>query len=125
MKKSITLAALLVMLTAGLFAATPIKVATTRLTGEVEFTSLPSNNGIEVKVSKSEAGKTSIIIYDMDKNVLRKDVLNGSNTAEKGYILTSLDNGDYTIEVTSNKKVVKQVVHVYDEGETKMFIING
>ena len=123
MKKSITLSALFVLLTAGLFAATPVKAAIVPFADDVSFTSLPDNNGIDVKVSKSVAGKTSIVIYDQDKNVLRKDVLGSSQTAEKGYILTGLDNGDYTIEVTSNKKVVKQAIHIYNEDETKTFII--
>ena len=123
MKKSITLSALLVLLTAGLFAATPVKAAIVPFTDEVTFTSLADNNGIDVKVSKSVAGKTSIVIYDQDKNVIRKDIISDSQTAEKGYILTSLDNGDYTIEVTSNKKVVKQDVHIYNEDEVKTYII--
>lgn len=125
MKKSIKLSALLVLLTAALFTVNPVKAAPAKTTDEVEFTSLPASNGIDIKVSKSEAGKTIIIIYDQDKNVLRKDVLSGAQTAEKGYILTSLDNGDYTIEVTSGKKVVTEEVHIYDEDATKMFIIKG
>jgi len=52
---------------------------------------------------------------------LRKDVLAGNRS--KGYILTTLENGDYTMEVTSNKQIVKKNIHVYDEGKTKTFIV--
>lgn len=126
MKKSIKLSALVLLLTAGLFAATTsiAEAAIVPSTTEVAFSALPSSNGIDVKVSQSEAGKTAIIIYDKDDNVLRKDVLTGA-TAKQGYILTSLENGDYTIEVTSNGKVVKQDVLVYNEGDAKMFIIKS
>ncbi|CAN5117154.1 hypothetical protein BH09BAC6_BH09BAC6_13110 [soil metagenome] len=123
MKKTFTLSALFVLLTAGLMAATPVKAAIVPFTDVVTFTTLAANNGVAVKIAKSEAGKISIVIYDKDKNVLRKDVLGSSQTGEKGYILTSLDNGDYTIEVTSNKKVVTKEVHIYNEDQSKMFII--
>jgi hypothetical protein len=66
-----------------------------------------------------------VIISDKDGNVLRKDVLSNKKSMEKGYILTNLDNGDYTIEVISNGKSVKEDVHVYDEDQTKTFIVKG
>jgi len=64
------------------------------------------------------------MIYDQDQNVIFKDVLPKDKTMEKGYILNQLDNGDYTIEVTSNKQVVKKDIHVYNEYKTKTFIVN-
>jgi len=39
--------------------------------------------------------------------------------------LTSLDNGDYTVEVTLNKLVMKKDIHVYMEGQVKTFIIKS
>ena len=117
MKTSIKLAAAAFVLSAGLFAAVPSKAAVT-------FSSLNSNNGVAVKVDEATTGKAIVIIYDEDGNVLRKDALSSKKT-EKDYILSKLENGDYTIEVTSDKQVVKKQIHVYDEDQTKTFIIKG
>ena len=128
MKNSIKLTALFLLASTGLFAA-----ATTKTTGavvpsakdEITFSALPSQKGVAVKVEKSQAGKAVVMIYDKDGNVLRKDILSDNKGLEKGYILNQLENGDYTIEVTSNKQVVKKAIHVYDEDDTKMFIVKG
>ncbi|MEO6978635.1 MAG: hypothetical protein ABI113_09665, partial [Mucilaginibacter sp.] len=60
-------------------------------------------------------------IYDQDKNVLRKDVLTANGS--KGYVLSSLENGNYTMEVTTAGQVVKKNIHVYNEDQTKTFIV--
>jgi hypothetical protein len=121
MKNSIKLTALFLLAGASVFAAVPAKAVVHSSPAIITFSSLPSQNGIDVKVEKSE--KAIVIISDKDGNVLRKDVLSNKKNMEKGYILTSLDNGDYTIEVISNGKSVKEDVHVYDEDQTKMFIV--
>jgi hypothetical protein len=124
MKKSITLAALILALGTGVFAATPAKSSTPKRAAEVSFASLPADNGFSVKVSKEEAGKSVVIIYDQDKNVIFKDLLSKGTQGEKGYVLTSLENGTYTVEVASNKSVVKKQIHVYeDEGAKSFFFI--
>ena len=117
MKNSIKLTALLMVLSTAIFAAAP-------KTTKVTFSSLAAKNGIAVKVDDGPTGKAIVMIYDKDGNVLRKDVLS-ANASEKGYIMNKLENGDYTIEVTSNRQVVTRDVHVYDEGQTKMFFIKG
>ncbi len=128
MKASIKLTALFLLASTGLFAATPAK-STHRVTPPakdmITFSTLSSSRGIAVSVDKNESGKAIVMIYDNDKNVLRKDILTSGRATEKGYVLNTLDNGDYTIEVTTNKHVVKKAIHVYNEGENKMFIIKG
>jgi len=116
MKTSIKLTALLLLASAGVFAATPAR--TVKAEGpEVTISSLAANNGVAVNA----ADKSVVIIYDQFKNVLRKDVLAGNTS--KGYILSALENGDYTMEVTANKQTVKKDIHVYEEGKTKTFLI--
>ena len=125
MKNSIKLTALLLLASAGVFAATPSVAKATLVppAAAVTFSSMPSQRGVEVKLN--ESSKAIVMITDQDGNVLRKDVLSNNKGLEKGYVLTKLDNGDYTIEVTANGQTVKKAIHVYDEGQTKMFIING
>jgi uncharacterized lipoprotein YajG len=121
MKRSIKLTALFLLAATGLFAAVPAKAFTADVPpakSVVTFSSLAANKGIAVK---SAGAKSIVMIYDQDKNVLRKDVL--ASNASKGYVLNKLENGDYTIEVTSNNQTVKKNIHVYDEDNTKMFII--
>jgi hypothetical protein len=128
MKRSTNLLLVLLLLSANLFAVVPTKTVyynNAQKTSEITFSTLPSKKGIEVKFKKGTEGKAVIIIYDNDKNVLRKDVLSDAKSLEKGYILTTLDNGDYTVEVTLNKMVMKKAIHVYNEGQSKMFIIKS
>jgi len=117
MKNSIKLTALFLLATTGLFAAVPAKIVKASAPS-VTISTLPSNKGIAVKAADA---KSIVMIYDQDKNVLRKDVL--ASNSSKGYILNTLENGDYTMEVTSNKQIVKKNIHVYDEGKTKTFIV--
>ena len=123
MKNSIKLTTLFLLAGASVFAAVPAKAAVPPKADVVIFSSLPSQNGVGVKVSKNE--KAIVIISDQNGNVLRKDVLSEKKSSEKAYILTSLENGDYTIEVIANGKSVKKAIHVYDEGNTKMFIVKA
>lgn len=121
MKKSIAFAALLLALGTSVFAAVPA-VANSSKSDEISFASLPADKGFAVKVSKEEAGKSMVIIYDKDSNVIFKDLLSKGTDAQKGYIVSNLENGDYTVEVVSNKKTVTKQLHVYDEGQKKSYI---
>ena len=125
MKTSIKLTAVLLLASTSIFAATPSKTKTpaTEADSYITFSSLPSQMGIDVKVARNDAGKAIVMFYDQDHNVILKDVLKVSGTMEKGYILSKLENGDYTMEVTLNKQVVKKAIHVYDEDQTKTFIV--
>lgn len=122
MKKSIKLTALFLLASASLFAATT-KGPVTPSKADITFSSLPSHKGIEVKVQSAAPSKAIVIIYDADKNVIYKDALPAYKAMEKGYILNQLENGDYTIEVTENKQVVTKQIHVYDEDQTRVFIV--
>jgi hypothetical protein len=127
MRRSINLFLVLLLSGTGLFAGVPAKTAShiySQKTDIITFSTLPSRKGIEVKFKKGIAGKAIVIIYDSDKNMLRKDILSNEKLG-KGYILTSLDNGDYTVEVTLDKLVVKKDIHVYMEGQVKTFIIKS
>lgn len=126
MKNSIKLSALLLLVSTSLFASTLGKKHNAIVPEKkdvITFLSLPSDRGIDVKVEKSGPGKTIVIIYDQDKNVLLKDVTSNNKTTEKGYVLNQLDNGDYTMEVTSNGQVVKKDIHVYNDDQTKEYLI--
>jgi hypothetical protein len=126
MKNSIKLAALFLLVSTGLFAATAAKAKGSVVPAsktEITFSSLPSHKGIEVKVENTNAAKAIVMIYDQDQNVIYKDELPSHKKMEKGYILNQLANGDYTIEVIANKQVVKKEIHVYDEDRTRVFIV--
>jgi hypothetical protein len=130
MKRSINLFLVLLLVSTGLFAGVPAVSSNTtgriysQKTDIITFSTLPSRKGIEVKFKKGIAGKAIVVIYDSDKNMLRKDILSNEKLA-KGYILTTLDNGDYTVEVTLNKLIMKKDIHVYMEGQIKTFIIKS
>ncbi|MES2109452.1 MAG: hypothetical protein V4577_11920 [Bacteroidota bacterium] len=117
MKTSIKLTALLLLASVGVFAATPAK-STKADVPAVTISTLASNKGVAVKAADA---KSLVMIYDQDKNVLRKDVL--ASNASKGYILNKLENGDYTMEVTANNQTVKKNIHVYEEDGAKTFIV--
>ncbi len=124
MKTSIKFTALLLLAGASVFAAIPAKAAIPPKLDAVTFSSLPALNGLAIKAEKV-TGKAVIIISDQDGNVIRKDVLSNKKGMEKDYILTKLDEGDYTIEVVSKGKSVKQDIHVYTDGNEKYFFIKG
>ncbi|HEX8020321.1 hypothetical protein [Mucilaginibacter sp.] len=41
----------------------------------------------------------------------------------KGYVLNGLEDGEYTMEITTNNQVVKKSIHVYQDGDQKSFYI--
>lgn len=123
MKTSIKFTALLLLASASVFAAIPANAAIPPKVDAITFASLPSLQGLAVKAEKNLVGKATVIISDEDGNVLRKDELSNKAGMEKDYILTKLDEGDYTIEVASKGKSVKQDIHVYTDGKDKMFFI--
>lgn len=126
MKNSIKFAALFLLAATGLCAAVPAKASADDVPAgkaAVSVSSLASNKGITVKLNKEIAGRSVVMIYDQNKNVLRKDVLTSNGNMEKAYVLNKLDEGDYTLEVIANKQTVKKNIHVYDEGSVKTFII--
>ena len=124
MKNSIKLTGLLLVLSTGLFAAAPTKPVVPVNKFIVTFTAMPGQRGLEVKVNESTIGKTVVIISTKDGDVLLKDVMPAHNNKQRGYVLNNLETGDYTMEIISNKQVVKKDIHVYDEDNNHLFIIN-
>jgi hypothetical protein len=122
MKASINLTLLLVLASTSIFAATsPKAVAPPKAI--ITLSSLPSLTGLEVKVDASTATKTAVIVYDEDRNVVYKDVLPAFKSMEKGYILTHLHDGKYSLEVSVKHQTIKNNILVYHEGESKSFMV--
>lgn len=120
MKKSIAFAALLAVLGTSVFAAAPSKVKAQKADETVSFSALKNDSGFGV----STAEKSTVIFYDQDNNVIFKDRLSKGAPAEKGYIVTGLDNGTYTVEVKTGNNIVKKQLHVYeDEGSKSYFFM--
>ena len=80
----------------------------------INFSLLQSKAGVDVKVGKSNVGKVVIINSDEYANVLLKQVLSTGMQIEKDFLLYKLDNGDYTIDVTSGRKDAKKEIRVRD-----------
>jgi len=118
MKKSIKLSALFLLLSAGIFASTAANAKDI-----ITVSALKKQQGVAVNVAKANTGKTVVRIYDNDNHLILKDFLPNKTEVSKGYILSNLDNGDYTLEVTSNNEVVKKTLHIYDEDQKKTFFI--
>jgi peptidoglycan hydrolase CwlO-like protein len=115
MKKSITLAALLLVLGTSVFATTTVKADNNGAKDEISFVPLKTDDGFGVKIDKETTGKSYVIIYDINSNVIFKDVLSKGESAIKGYVITSLETGDYTVEVASKGQSVKKQMHVYEQ----------
>jgi hypothetical protein len=116
MKHSIKLAALFIAMNTCLFAAVPAKSISLDPPSKdmITFHPLPSQAGVDVQIQKKAPGKVVVVIFDEYANVFLKETLPADQYMKRDYILTKLDNGNYTIEVTSNKKVMKKDFRVYD-----------
>jgi hypothetical protein len=118
MKKSIKLIAILLFVSIctvvmpGVQAKTINSIPPAKIV--INISSLPSNVGVGVNIEKNTAGKAVIMIFDEYGNVLLKQVLPTGKGVEKDYILNKLDNGEYTIHVTSNKKEMEKDIRVFD-----------
>ena len=120
MKKSITLAALLLVIGTSVFAAAPAKLTSTSQ-DEVSFVPLKSDNGFGVQINKETAKKSIVIVYDNEGNVLFKDLLSKGASGTKGYLIDNLEYGNYTVEVYSKNQAVKKQLHIYDDGAAKSY----
>jgi uncharacterized protein (DUF2249 family) len=129
MKKFITQTALLLALGMGVcstVAAKPIRfhMRSSHMRSssyeQVSFIPLQTKKGFAVMVDKLQPGNSMVIIYDQYKNVVFKDRLTKNTRAEKKYILSNLDNGDYTVEVFSKTHDIKTSFYVWDNGKRKI-----
>jgi hypothetical protein len=123
MKNFIKISALFIVLgltQTTLFAAAPVNDPSKK---DVVFTSTKNNDGINITVQKETAGKSVVLVYDQDNDIIYKDVLaKNSATYTKGYILNKLELGDYTIGVITDGIEVKKRIHVYmDENDRQSF----
>jgi hypothetical protein len=123
MKASIKLTLLLALASTSVFAATSTKAVVPPSKATITLSSLPSLKGLEVKVDDNTAGKAAVIVYDENRNVVYKDVLPALKSMEKGYILTHLQDGKYSLEVSSKHQTVKNNILVYHDGDSKSFIV--
>ncbi len=121
MKKSIALAALLAVLGTSVFAAVPTKTGGNNSTDEISFVQMKKDNAFGVKIDKETAGKAVVIVYDDASNVIFKDVLSKGESKGKSYLISSLETGDYTVEVVSKGQTVKKQMHVYEDGDAKSY----
>jgi hypothetical protein len=129
MKTSIKLSALFVLLTAGVFATTAAKAdedkidVTPKAKEVVSFKALDHDRGLKVNFAKTENGKSVVKVYNKENELLLKDILPSKTDVSKGYVLTGLEDGEYTMEITTDKQVVKKSIHVYQDGDQKSFYI--
>jgi hypothetical protein len=87
------------------------------------FTALPQQDfGVGVIINKAAPGKSSVAIYDeAGKQIYKDDMSKGGNVL-KGYQLSNLDNGNYSIKVATGNNLVTRNIHVYtDENDQKNF----
>ncbi|HZY40217.1 MAG TPA: T9SS type A sorting domain-containing protein [Mucilaginibacter sp.] len=124
MKKTFKLTALALLISSGLFAATPEaphKMATEKQ-DKIVFYTLPSQRGIDLRIKKAEPGKTVVTVYDDEGRVLQEDVMDKTDI-RRGYNFSQLDEGNYAIVITSKNYVFKRKIHIYQEGPVRSFIV--
>jgi hypothetical protein len=124
MKKTLKLTALALLLSTGAFAAVP-KTGHKAATGKqdkIVFYTLPSQSGIDLRIKKADPGKTVVTIYDDEGRLLQRDEMNKTDI-RRGYNFTQLDEGDYSIVISSDNQVFKRKIHIYEEGPVRTFIV--
>lgn len=121
MKKSIALTALIAVLGTSVFAATAPAKSSDKSADEIAFVQSKKDNAFGVKIGKETAGKAVVIVYDDASNVIFKDVLSKGESGQKSYLISSLEDGDYTVEVVSKGQTVKKHMHVYEDGNAKSY----
>jgi len=92
----------------------------------IALTESASNDcAVNISIDKATTGNSLVTIYDGADNVIMKDALSKEDkTIQKGYDFTGLEDGDYTIAVSSNNETVKKTVHVYsDENDQKSSLV--
>ena len=118
MKNLIKLSALLLLVSSSLFAAVPSTASNDQITVQSSKKDLVIN----LSIQKESAGKSYVTFYDADSNEIMTDYLPGKISVNRGYNLSNLKYGTYTIAVTSNNRVVKKQVNVFEEYGKKAYI---
>lgn len=127
MKNSVKITAILLLsaiFSTGAFAAKKVTSDVPEPAQDVvSFTALTKDCGVGVIIHKAAPGKSSVAIYDAKGSEIFNDALpKNAKVDVKGYLLNDLQDGDYTIAVTTGNELVKRTVHVYsDENDQKGF----
>src|SRR3569833_1596429 len=116
MKKTFAIAALILVAVTSVFAA-PVKAV--KANNTVSFIEPAKENTFAVKVAAEIA---VVIIYDQDGNAIYKDLNSKGQPTKKSYNVSNLDNGNYTVEIKSEKSDIKKQMHVYDNGQGKSYL---
>jgi hypothetical protein len=123
MKKSFTLAALLLVLSTGLFAATPTKKpGNDDANKAIVVQAMRNALGFGVSIHNAGTAKASVTITDKNNNVILFDKLAKGKSVEKAYNLSELETGDYQLVVNADNNQVTKKLHVYEEYGTKAYI---
>lgn len=79
---------------------------------------------VNVAIDKAAPGTAMVTIYDGDAVIMKDALSKDDQDIQKAYDFTGLEDGDYTIAVSSKDEVVKKTVHVYsDENDQKSTIV--
>ncbi|MES2060379.1 MAG: hypothetical protein V4456_00565 [Bacteroidota bacterium] len=123
MKKSFTLAALLLVLSTGLFAATPTKKpGDGDVNKAIVVQAMRTALGFGVSIQNANATKASVTITDKNNNVILFDKLAKGKWIEKAYNLSELEAGDYLVVVNADNNQLAKKLHVYEEYGNKAYI---
>ncbi|MET3978801.1 hypothetical protein ABIB62_001371 [Mucilaginibacter sp. UYP25] len=122
MKKSFTLAALLLVVTTGLFAASPAKTFNNDGgdNGTVVIQAMRTALGFGISIQNP--ARATVTITDKNNQVILLDNLGKGKSVEKAYNLSELENGNYTLTVNNNKSTVTKQLHVYEEYGNKAYL---
>lgn len=121
MKNSIKLSALLLLVSTGVFAATPSK-NTDPVQDEITVQGSSKELVVGVSIQKETTGRAYVKFYDNESNEVMTDYLPNNQSVEKGYNLSELPYGNYTMAVTSNNKVITKHLNVYKEAGKKTYV---
>ena len=121
MKNSIKLSALLLLLSTGLFAATPVKAATGDDLNAITVQALRNVVGFGISIQNNVETKATVTITDDENRVLLLDKFKKA-AVEKAYNLSELDNGDYAVTINANQQTVTKQLRVYNEYGKKAYV---
>lgn len=120
MKNAIRLSALLLLISPGIFAATPAKNGTTK--DEITVQSRNKDLVVDLSIQKESKGKSYVTFYDNDNNEIMTDYLPSNTSITKGYNLSDLGFGNYTMAITSNNQVIKKQLNIFEEYGKKTYV---
>jgi hypothetical protein len=130
MKTSIKLTAAAFFLSAGALAATPKphhqKNMNTMMDKQVvSIIPLKNDQGFAARVDKMDEGKSIVMVYNSEGDVIFKDKLTDTRIGEKKYLLRDLNDGKYTLEVyTKGGRDIKTNFYIYYNTHTDRRVVD-